>query len=266
MALLEFATSEIPPSEVTVIRNTVESALVNDTDLLIVEREKMNKILKELKIQMSGVTVSDNAVKLGKMLNVHYLMFGDLSKADGKYFLALKVISVENARTLALKRLSGRSMDELITKIEEKVPDEFNGLATLEIFYPTLDHKDKGIEIQSGALNGHPQFTISIRKSEAGAGIYFDISKIDITYFTKIKIRFDRTLPVDVAFSLVDAKGKNSEIIGLNKITQIRLNTYEIAVSDFDLDEELEWTGITFVFSDKMNNEKLVIGELVVLP
>lgn len=266
MALFEFSASGILPSEANLIRNTIESVLVNETDLPIVDREKMSTIMSELKMQMSGLTASENAVKVGKILNVHYLMSGDISKIEGQYFLALNVLSVENARTIASQRLSGQSIDELLKQIEEKVPDEFNGLAALERYYPSIHETDEGIEVETALKSGHPRFNVSIINPKAEAGIYFDISKIDISYFTKIKITFDKMLPGDVELSLYDPDDQETEFIELTQSTPKNANIYEVNIADLMLDEELDWTGITLEFPVEMKNMKLTIEELVVVP
>jgi len=268
MALLEFKKNAIPAAEVTLIRNTLESVLVKSTDIPIVDREKMGKILKEQEIQLTGLTLSENAVKVGQLLNVHYLMSGDLSKVKGIYYLTLKVVSVENARTLGSLQVSGKTIPELIKEIEDKVSSEFNGLATLEIFYPQPDaaEKDKEIDVQINKVSNSPQFIINIKEPDADAEIYFDISKIDITYFSKIRIKFDKLLPVKVELGLSDSNDKESETVELNKLNQIGDNTYEIKISDLGIDYDSEWSGLSFIFPDKVENIKFVIRELVILP
>lgn len=266
MALLEFKAAEIPVSEVNLIRGTLETVLVKATDIPIVDRKKMNKILKEHEIQLSGLTPSENAVTIGKILNVHYLMSGDLSKTGGKYYLTLKVVSVENARTLGAKQVSAKTIEELMKEIEKKIPDEFNGLATLETYYPSLDEKDTGIDVQAGTAGDHLRFSVSINQSSAGSGIHFDISKIDIAYFTKIVITFDKSLPGKIELGLSDSKEKDSEYITLNKLATIDRNTYEIKISDLKLKDESEWTTLSLIFKDRMKNVQFVIQRLVVIP
>lgn len=268
MAIMEFKTHGIAASEINLIRDALESIIVSDTDISLVDRNKTGKILKEQEIQLSGITNSENAVKPGQLMNVHFQMFADILKNAGKYYITLKVTSVENAKTVGTLRLTGDTVQDLIKEIEEKVPGEFNGLATLEIFYPQFDdsEKDNEIDVQTSIINNHPQFSVGIKEPESGAELYFDISKIDIAYFSKIRISFDKPIPGKIEFGVLDAKEKEGGVVELNKLTPSGPNTYEVSVSDLEVYNESEWTDIFVIFPEKMKNTKFIIKELVVLP
>ncbi len=60
-------------------------------NFIVVERARMDKILEEMKLQLSGVTTGENAAELGKMLNCEYLIVGSVSNfgvtTEGKDFI-----------------------------------------------------------------------------------------------------------------------------------------------------------------------------------
>jgi PBP1b-binding outer membrane lipoprotein LpoB len=55
----------------------------------------MNKILAEQKFQQLGYTDQDYAVKLGKLLNVHRVIVGTVSKLMKAYYINVSVVNVE---------------------------------------------------------------------------------------------------------------------------------------------------------------------------
>jgi curli biogenesis system outer membrane secretion channel CsgG len=60
-------------------------------NFIVVERARMDKILEEMKLQLSGVTTGENAAELGKILNCEYLIVGSVSNfgvtTEGKDFI-----------------------------------------------------------------------------------------------------------------------------------------------------------------------------------
>jgi len=63
----------------------------------LVERQNLNQVLKEQKIQLSGIT--DSIIEIGKILNVNYIMTGSFGKLDNNsFFFSLKLINVQTAQ------------------------------------------------------------------------------------------------------------------------------------------------------------------------
>jgi len=266
LALVEFTKKgDIASSEADLVHNALEAVLIKETDIPLVDRGRIKKILKEQEIQFSGITTQDNAVKIGSILNVHYLMYGELSRSGGYYHVTLKVVSVENARVLVSETISGVSVKELIDNIKKVIPGKLNWLSSYDTYYPPLDDSDRGIKVQRGIHNKHPEFSISIIRSEENAGLYFDISRINIYYFSKIRLKLDKAIPVNMEIGLFNEKEEESEIIELNKIVSSG-NTWVIDIAGFKISPEKHWTGISLIFSEELKDVNFVIKELVVLP
>jgi hypothetical protein len=80
----------------------------------VTEREKVNKILSEIKFSMTGLT-ENQAIKIGKMLNSDYVVFGNISNYGyidiGKTIgidIGIKSVSVESGTIVFQALLSGR--------------------------------------------------------------------------------------------------------------------------------------------------------------
>lgn len=65
--------------------------LTRSGNFIVVERAKMDKVLEEMKLQLSGVTSGENAAEIGKILNCKYLLVGSVSNfgvtTEGKDFI-----------------------------------------------------------------------------------------------------------------------------------------------------------------------------------
>ncbi len=67
----------------------------------VAEREGIETILDELYLQTTGATEGETAVKLGRLTNVHFLVFGSLREAGTTSSLALRSVSVEDGELAA---------------------------------------------------------------------------------------------------------------------------------------------------------------------
>lgn len=65
--------------------------LTRSGNFIVVERAKMDNILEEMKLQLSGVTTGENAAEIGNILNCEYLLIGSVSNfgvtTEGRDFI-----------------------------------------------------------------------------------------------------------------------------------------------------------------------------------
>ncbi len=67
------------------------------SNLTVIERDKIDFILKEIKLQQSGAVDEATAVKVGKILGAKYMIFGSITQLDDN--LARMVVRVINVET-----------------------------------------------------------------------------------------------------------------------------------------------------------------------
>ncbi len=70
----------------------------------LVERKDLQKVLKELELQLSGLVDDANAAKVGQFLGADILVAGTLYKRADRYELFLKLVRVSTAEVLAVTR------------------------------------------------------------------------------------------------------------------------------------------------------------------
>jgi Mg-chelatase subunit ChlD len=79
-------------------------ALVKNAKFSLLERQKLEEILKEQAIQMSGVSAAKQ-VEIGKMAGAGYLLLPALQSKNEGYELFLKLVSVESSEVISLSFL-----------------------------------------------------------------------------------------------------------------------------------------------------------------
>ncbi len=84
------------------IANTVsevfQNELVNLKSYDVLDRNNMAKTLKEMEFQQTGLTDPSQAVKMGKMLNVEYMIYGTVSKLNRKYIISVNMVNIQTSK------------------------------------------------------------------------------------------------------------------------------------------------------------------------
>ncbi|GAB4181285.1 MAG: hypothetical protein Kow00108_17950 [Calditrichia bacterium] len=70
----------------------------------LVERNDLQKILEELKLQLTGLIKEEDAARMGELMGADLILFGDLYKVNGNYELFLKLVRVETAEVLSVTK------------------------------------------------------------------------------------------------------------------------------------------------------------------
>lgn len=95
------------------------------SSLIVVERDKINFVLKELKLQESGAVDRATAVKAGKLLGAQYMVFGSITQMDKKNTgMVVRVVSVETSEIVASVDRRGKPN---YSKMEQELVIELAG-------------------------------------------------------------------------------------------------------------------------------------------
>ncbi|HOV64367.1 MAG TPA: CsgG/HfaB family protein, partial [Spirochaetia bacterium] len=70
----------------------------------LTERKDLQKVMDEMKLQLSGITDEKNAAALGKILNAEVLVSGTLYGKESTYEVFLKLIRVETGEVLSVTK------------------------------------------------------------------------------------------------------------------------------------------------------------------
>lgn len=263
IAILEFKARGVDENSSQLMRNTVESALINKAGLSLVEREKLDRLLKEQSLQGSGLTSTENAVRVGRILNAHFLMTGELIQSGKNLTLTLKVVNAENAKTLAVENFSAKSFDDLVEKVNEELDDKFSGLSSLENFFPPYVDGDKSISVKQVQKGEGFEFVVSAKRAGSTDTANFSCEKIDITYFSQLAVEVQGNVP-NLSVRLLDENGKKTKAVAFSSVPA-KSGVTTISLNDFGIDDEAHYTRIQFFFSKETTADFRIL-RIEVLP
>lgn len=96
-------TSDIESLEINeYVTDALMEAVYSTGKIRIIERAKLDNILKELKLQNSGLIDDATAKQIGKVAGVDYICYGSLSEVEELYFVKVKAIDVQTGELCAL--------------------------------------------------------------------------------------------------------------------------------------------------------------------
>jgi len=78
----------------------LSTGMKRKTCIEVVEREKLEKIVEELKLELTGLITPEQIKQIGKMLGVDYIITGSITKIQSKIEVDVKLIDVETARVI----------------------------------------------------------------------------------------------------------------------------------------------------------------------
>lgn len=95
LAVLRFEATGLDPGLGEAVSEMIAGQLSNTPGLTVVERAAIDRLVKELEIQRSGLTTAD-AVRIGKGLNARRVLLGSVRRfGEDTYVLIARVVDVE---------------------------------------------------------------------------------------------------------------------------------------------------------------------------
>lgn len=123
-AVLDFQTSgeklDKKGSQTAILLNAMLSSSPN---LILVERQELEKIFGEQELGLSGTVNTDTAAKVGALTGAKVLITGRLFDVGDKYFLVAKIMSTETSRVYGETATFGdlAALDKAVAELSQKV-------------------------------------------------------------------------------------------------------------------------------------------------
>jgi len=89
---------DISVSGASSLSNIINDELIKSSQYIVVDRRNVQVLLEEMKLQLSGVTIQEKIVEVGKILNVQKLVMGNIGKLGQKYIIDLQLIDVKTGK------------------------------------------------------------------------------------------------------------------------------------------------------------------------
>ncbi len=108
VAVLEFERIDVPAAEGGALTDRLRTDLVNLGTFTVLDRARTEQVLKELAFQQEGVTDPGQAVRIGKLLNVEFIVTGRVARLPNAYQVNAQIIQVETAEVVRSETLLHR--------------------------------------------------------------------------------------------------------------------------------------------------------------
>ncbi len=98
------------------------------SSLKIVERDKIDFLIKEQQLAQSGMVDQSTAIKAGKILSAHLMIFGGFTQIDkNNTIMVARIVNVETSEVLAvLDQTGGSNYFEMEKELVKKICDQLD--------------------------------------------------------------------------------------------------------------------------------------------
>ena len=139
-------------------------------ELMLVERDELEKILKEHELNLSGLVGADDAIKAGRLTGAKLLITGSVIDTGTDRYLVAKVISTETSRVLGAtaKGKVSDNVGDLVTKLSEQVTTVVRERGATIV--PAIELREDRLARLKKALDGKPRPTVMVKVAERHVG------------------------------------------------------------------------------------------------
>lgn len=167
------------------VRDMLFAGLADSPDMMLVEREDMDKMLKEAELNLSGVVSADQAIQIGQLTGVKILITGSVFKIENSTHIVAKIIGTETGRALG-KSVSGvESLDILTKKLTKLVIKSLQDSA-YKLVASQIGKKIRIEQVRS-RIKGKslPTVVIDITENLVGGLATYPAAETELVYFYK---------------------------------------------------------------------------------
>ena len=132
VGVLDLTSENVPAAELRLLSDRLRIELFNTGQFLVLERQRMEEILKEQGFQQSGCVETECVVEVGQLLGTQKMVAGSVGRVGEVYTISLRSINVE---TGVLERTAVKdcrcSLEEVLTRSIAQVAAELAGTAVV---------------------------------------------------------------------------------------------------------------------------------------
>jgi len=183
------------------------ASLVADPEMYLVDREDLDKILKELELNLSGLVKPTEATQVGQLTGAKILVTGSVIQVDNKLYLVAKIIGTETSRVLgaSVKGEVRDNLDTLTEQLAEQVAETIQSRAGDLIAKPKT-REDRLAALREALGKGkRPVVKIDVTERHVGQTVIDPAAETEITLFC-----------TELGFDVVDpdeGDGREAEIL-----------------------------------------------------
>ncbi len=116
LAVLDFEGKNVEQSKAEAVTDLLRTELFNTGSFRVIERQKIKQIVDEQRFQSTGLTDTDRAVEIGRMLNVQKIMIGTVTRLGSSYIINTRIVDVQSAMVVLAEAVERRGGEEELPK------------------------------------------------------------------------------------------------------------------------------------------------------
>lgn len=132
LAVLDLEGKNVDQSKAEAVTDLLRTELFNTGSFKVIERQKVRQIIEEQRFQSSGMTDTDRAVEIGRLLNVQKIMIGTVTQLGSTCIINTRIVDVQSAAVVLAEAVERRGG-------EEELPSAIAELATTISFKVGLE-------------------------------------------------------------------------------------------------------------------------------
>jgi TolB-like protein len=164
IAVLDFDGDGVSQSETRTLTNRLRDEMFNTGIYIVLERGKMDEVLKEQGFQQTGCVTSECAVEVGNMLGVQQMIGGSIGKVGNIYTVSARMIDVETGKVL--KSANYDHIGDIGQLLIKGMKNVVNQLIT-------------GRKVKSGVIQTKGKGTLYIKSTPSSADVWVDGYKVE---------------------------------------------------------------------------------------
>ena len=130
VGVLDLASETVPTAQARLLTDRLRTELFNTGRFLIMERERVEDILREQGLQQAGCVASECAIEVGHLIGVEQMVLGSVNRLGSIYTISLRLVNVQSA---AVERVVIRdcqcSLEEVLGSVIEQAAIELGNVS-----------------------------------------------------------------------------------------------------------------------------------------
>lgn len=243
------------------VADIVFANLVMKPELILVDRDQLDKLLKEAELNLSGMVERDQANQIGQLVGAKLLITGSVFMVGNNTYVVARIIGTETSRMLGAKASGDKDLDELaedlsasiISLLDEKVTE----------LMPAAKSRDDYLADLKSTIGDKtlPVLHVSIKEEHVSRRAIDPAAETEMTLFAKhvgatVKDKDGRDVEVRIVgegFSEfagrinnltsvkarleVKAIGDDGEVLAIDRQTVVRVDLTELSAGKAALQE-----------------------------
>jgi WD40 repeat protein/TolB-like protein len=105
LAILELDNLGVEATLARTVSNLLMARFANHPNLRLLERDAIDRVVREIRFQNTGLTTPEDAAHIGRLLNAGRVLVGSLNELGSALVLSVRIVDTETARVIGAREI-----------------------------------------------------------------------------------------------------------------------------------------------------------------